>query len=278
MITLSIDLEVTMKDSILKRRSVRTYDTKQLSQEHEQLLMAYCNDDLKMTGPLGSRIRVEYIKTKDEAIHGKIGTYGIIKNAPGYLLVFTKNNKRAMFDLGFVIEKLVLYLGKNNLSTCWLGGTYNLKNFSSNIQIESDEFMPIILPIGYSARQLSLTEKIMRRAAKSDNRLDHKALFFDGGFNTPVVNQFTLDELDYIRKAPSASNKQPWRLLLTSKATHFYISRTPGYSKNLGYDVQILDIGIAYAHYSLVYPNSKAVEDNPGLDTSLEYVISALNI
>lgn len=267
-----------MKDSILKRRSVRTYTKEQLSAEHEAQLLAYCQDASKMTGPFATKIRVEYIKTQDKDIHGKIGTYGIIKHAPSYLLVFTKNNKNAMFDLGFVVEKLVLFLEKNKISTCWLGGTYNLKNFNSDIQLDRDEFMPIILPIGYASDQLSLTEKFMRRVAKSDNRLDTNILFFNENFNTPMDNQFQIDELEYIRQAPSASNKQPWRLLLTKQATHFYISRTAGYSKNLSYDIQLLDIGIAFAHYSIVYPNMKPIESNPGLDTKLEYVISAVNV
>ncbi|WHY01300.1 hypothetical protein [Neobacillus sp. DY30] len=56
-----------------------------------------------------------------------------------------------------------------------------------------------------------------------------------------------------VRIELSASNKQPWRLLLSSdrKVCHFYIEHTPNYSSKLGYDMQLLDMGIAMCQFEL---------------------------
>jgi hypothetical protein len=59
-----------------------------------------------------------------------------------------------------------------------------------------------------------------------------------------------------VRGAPSASNKQPWRIVRVGRDWHFYLERTPGYwgrSKRLVQiaDLQRVDIGIAMCHFDL---------------------------
>ena len=58
--------------------------------------------------------------------------------------------------------------------------------------------------------------------------------------------------IEMVRLAPSASNKQPWRIVKSGTGLHFFLSRTPGYG---GYakavDMQRIDMGIAMAHFEL---------------------------
>jgi hypothetical protein len=54
-----------------------------------------------------------------------------------------------------------------------------------------------------------------------------------------------------VRLGPSASNKQPWRVLLKDNACHFYEYKEPGYSAAFSYDIQRVDMGIAAAHFDL---------------------------
>ena len=61
-----------------------------------------------------------------------------------------------------------------------------------------------------------------------------------------------------VRWGPSASNKQPWRIVKQENVWHFYLQRTPGYGsdgwlgKLLGVaDVQRLDMGISMCHFEL---------------------------
>ena len=62
--------------------------------------------------------------------------------------------------------------------------------------------------------------------------------------------------LDMLRLAPSASNKQPWRVVRDGDRWHFYCQRTPGYGRGGPVfsvlklaDLQRLDVGIAMCHF-----------------------------
>ena len=94
--------------------------------------------------------------------------------------------------------------------------------------------------------------------------------------------------LEMVRLAPSASNKQPWRVVVTENACHFYLQRTRKYGKGsftyrvLGLaDLQRVDLGIAMCHFDLTarelgLPGRWVVEE-PGIqkpDDLTEYVAS----
>ena len=61
----------------------------------------------------------------------------------------------------------------------------------------------------------------------------------------------------WYRLAPSASNKQPWRLLRVGDCWHFYLQRTAGYGQGglaglvVHGDLQRVDMGIAMCHFAL---------------------------
>jgi len=58
-----------------------------------------------------------------------------------------------------------------------------------------------------------------------------------------------------VRIAPSASNKQPWRIVKIEGAWHFFLERTKGYGDGIIFkllklaDIQRLDMGIAMCHF-----------------------------
>lgn len=57
--------------------------------------------------------------------------------------------------------------------------------------------------------------------------------------------------LEMIRLAPSAVNKQPWRMVVMDDVVHFCLQR----SKNFGggkIDMQKIDMGIALCHFELM--------------------------
>src|SRR5512137_726052 len=59
------------------------------------------------------------------------------------------------------------------------------------------------------------------------------------------------------RLGPSASNKQPWRIVREGDRWHFYLQRTPRYAAvGIGKliriaDIQRIDLGIAMCHFEL---------------------------
>lgn len=79
------------------------------------------------------------------------------------------------------------------------------------------------------------------------------------------------------RLAPSASNKQPWRVVRDGAGWHFYCQRTPGYGKGSFIftvlriaDLQRLDVGIAMCHFELTARQlglpGRWVSADPGLE------------
>jgi len=72
-------------------------------------------------------------------------------------------------------------------------------------------------------------------------------LFFDGVFDSPLSRGEGGDysQALMVRMAPSASNGQPWRLVIDEDAVRFYHGGKE-------YSVfQQLDIGIAFCHFEL---------------------------
>ncbi len=140
----------------------------------------------------------------------------MIKNARLFLVGTIKNGHLALEDYGYCKEKIILQATALELGTCWLGGTFQFSNFAQAVNLQKDELLPTVSPVGYPALEKSFTERMMRRVAGSDNRKAWSEIFFIGNFSTPLRQEqagiFT-EALENIRIAPSASNKQPWRIL-----------------------------------------------------------------
>lgn len=265
-----------MKKAILSRTSQRSYNGEKLSQEDEKKLLHYLEDDENLTGLFGNKIKIHYVITIGQNME-KISTYGVVKKAPSYLVTVCKNDREGMIDCGYVFEKLVLYLESIGISTCWLGGTY--KRSQLNVPVGEGEFIPIISPIGYAASKRTFSDKTVRRLAKSSSRLDFDQLFFDQNFKKSITDLGLKERLEYVRLAPSASNKQPWRIVVDKHdVAHLYLERTPNYGRGrLAYDIQMVDMGIAICHYEIAKDTIEYDKKQPELvmlSDSSDYIIS----
>lgn len=260
---------MNIKEAIKSRKSIRKYNGQALSENDQQKLNSYLSKSKNLVGPFGNYIKI-FFKDLD-LLDEKIGTYGFIKNAPSFLVTICKNNQESLLDLGFVFENLILYLQQNGIHTCWLGGTFHRNKLKVDQEVLEDEFIPIISPIGYAAEQPHLFGKIIRKMAKSDSRLEFDTLFFQNNFQNTIINQSLRKTLEYVRLAPSASNKQPWRIVMVNEDTaHFFIARTPKYGSSLGYDIQMVDMGIALSHYLHLNANKEVIMEDPQIEFSKE--------
>ena len=125
--------------------------------------------------------------------------------------------------------------------------------FERAMELADGEMMPAVTPLGYPAKKRSLRDAAMRRAIRADSRLPFEALFFDGSFDAPMSPEGAgvyREALEAVRLAPSAVNKQPWRIVRQSgDVFHFY--KKPSLPSDARGDVQKLDLGIALAHFVL---------------------------
>lgn len=236
---------------IKSRRSVRSYKEDKLDLVIKDKLTTYAQ---KITGPFEAKVRFVFLDNSVESDYGKMGTYGIIKGAQEFVAAIVDSEVNNLEQLGYALEKLVLYATSLGLGTCWLGGTFKKGDFEKLVGLEGNEIMPIVSPIGYPKEQGSYIEHFMRYAARSNQRKEMRELFYQENFNTPIEVEegIYLDALEAVRLAPSASNKQPWRILRNEDKYHFFLKSNTGYSEALGFNIQRIDMGIAMCHFEMV--------------------------
>jgi nitroreductase len=278
-------------ETMKKRQSIRTYDTQNITESHSELINEYLNNEQNLVGPFGRKSRIEMVQVTNNVTDKgiKLGTYGFIKNPRAYLVGLSENSKYSLLDLAYTFHTYVLLLTELEMGTCWMGGTFNRHSFAEEIQVGEEEFIPCISPFGYPHRQQRVFDKAIRYVVKADNKKSWEKLFFDSSFDAALVKEHAgvLEiPIEMVRLGPSASNKQPWRLVLSADRTvcHFYIEHTPNYSAKLGYDMQILDMGIAMRQFDLACKElnieGQWVLEDPKLNLpteQTEYIVSWKN-
>jgi len=206
------------------------------------------------TGPFGNhpRFRVIAASPGDSQELKGLGTYGFIKGAPAFLVGAVAPGENELIDYGYIMEQLILKATDLGLQTCWLGGAFKRSRFGEKMDLTETERVPAVSPIGYATPKRRAVDRAIRLIAGSKKRKPAEELFFqsDGLSALPPEQQgHWAAPLEALRLAPSASNKQPWRIQMDSVGTHLYFVPTPGYS--LPY-LQQVDLGIAMAHFSQV--------------------------
>lgn len=266
-------------ENIKSRKSVRTYTSEDISPELKEQLAQYL---LKLEEEYKGKFRFPIIDTKGLS-NQKIGTYGVIRGARYFVCGIVKKDTMDLLELGYVFEKIILFASSLGLGTCWLGGTFERSNFAKSVNLKEEERFIVTTPIGYEESKKSLTEKAMRKMAGSDNRKKWEELFFDGSKKSPLEKKELgafKEVLEMVRIGPSASNKQPWRIVKNENRYDFFLERTPDYAKSLDFDIQMLDMGIAICHFETALKEQKLTgkfkkvrEETPSWPEG-EYIIS----
>jgi nitroreductase len=263
---------MTIIETIQKRRSVRTYTGEPLSKDHHSQIKEYIS---QLQTPFGKKARIELVGIQSNDTPIKLGTYGFIKGACDFLALIYEEAPFAGTAAGYMFEEAVLFCTGLGLGTCWLGGTFSRGNFKKQIQLHKKEKLKIVSPVGYSSDRKSFLEKYLVNADKNHtSRKPFGELFFDKSFDNPLTETnantyFT--PLEMVRLAPSASNKQEWRVLLDDKGLHFY--------KKHYLTFDSIDIGIALCHFELsckelgIEGKFEVLKDFP-VNNKIEYVIS----
>lgn len=242
---------------IRKRFSCRVYERRNLDPSIQHHITEVISS--LPAAPFGSHLRIILLAASEQerrSLRG-LGTYGFIKNPPAFIAGVVQNSVMNMEDFGYLMELVVLHMTDLGLGTCWLGGSFTHSSFARRVALVKEEILPAIIAVGHISEERYPPADLVRQLAKSRERLDWDQLFFDGAFTIPLskesAGQYAIP-LEMVRLAPSASNKQPWRVLREDNRWHFYLQRTPGYGKGLASlavhgDLQRIDLGIAMCHF-----------------------------
>jgi hypothetical protein len=244
---------------IRQRFSCRKYLEKPIAEDQRRRLADFISSAGR--GPLGTTVRFELVAAteQDRSSLKGLGTYGFIRGAAGFIVGAVGHSEKNLEDYGYVMEKIILCATDIGLGTCWLGGTFTKSGFAKKISAKDGELVPAVTSIGYVAQGGGFDGKL-RQFVGADNRQPWENLFFREKFGTPLspddAGAYSVP-LEMVRIGPSASNKQPWRIVKEGNAWHFYIKRTKGYGNSFTFrllglaDLQRVDMGIAMSHFEL---------------------------
>lgn len=219
------------------------------------------------TGPFGNRARFKLVAAteQDREALRDLGTYGFIKGATGFAVGAVTKADNALEDFGYLMESIVLFATDLGLGTCWLGGSFTRSSFAERISLRRAESLPAVISVGIEAPKPRRVDSIMRLGVKADRRRPWQRLFFDGGFGIPLSREAAGEyvvSLEMVRLGPSASNRQPWRIIRDvdsgQPGWHFYLQRSRRYRAGViggilgSADLPRVDMGIAMCHFELV--------------------------
>jgi nitroreductase len=275
---------------IEQRFSCRDYNPGPIATEKQEQLIAFIND--LAPGPFGNLPRFDLLaatETDSKALRG-LGTYGFIKNPSAFIPGAMKSSAYDHEDMGYLMEVIVLFATSLDLGTCWLGGTFTKSRFAKKINLTAGETIPAVLALGEFAAPNQKRKGTASRTAGSHKRIPWDELFFNLEVDVPLSQEDAGDHaklLEMARIGPSASNKQPCRVVKHNNFWRFFMRRTPGYRRDFIKsvldlcDLQRMDMGIAMSHFELTAKDlglkgKWIVEEdlNKQPDEMTEYIVS----
>lgn len=260
---------------IRARRSVRTFDECPVDTDTRRQLAAFA---AQVKNPYGLPIEFRLLDAEEYKLSSPVVSGGSL-----YIGGKMKRAEHMEEAFGFAFEQIVLFAQSLGLGTVWIGGTMDRGLFERAMELGEGEVMPCVSPLGYPGKKMALRETMMRKGLKADERKPFAELFFSCDFSTPLTTEAAGKlhfPLEMVRLAPSAVNKQPWRVVLRENAVHFYLKRARGFSDGGAGNMQKIDTGIALCHFELAAKEigllPKFTANDPQIPTTpdLEYIAS----
>ena len=158
--------------------------------------------------------------------------------APVHLAICVQGNEFASEEAGYFGEQLVLHLTAAEIATCWIGMPGPLKAAAAEMKQRGLPGKPLVL--------------IAAGKAEGRQRLPlRKSRVPVAGFTLGEPDALWQDALDCVRQAPSATNSQPWKVVLRQGRADVYLNPWSVASKLVLGGMNRIDIGIAVAHLEI---------------------------
>jgi len=247
---------------INQRTSRRAY--KNLEIESSKLQKIAQILEKEFIGPFGGKSRFDLIdcETGDPLEKRKLGTYGFVKGARSFIIGILEQQEKNIIDFGYSFEKIILKMTELGLGTVWLGGTFRYNQFEDCANLKENEYIAAVSPVGYSLEKLKSFEKLIYWSIGARKRKPWSELFYLEDFSSPLTKNMAGNystALEMVRIGPSASNKEPWRIVKEKKSNtfHFYLHLTRKLTTNKLPAMKQMDIGIAISHFELTVREQK---------------------
>ena len=155
-------------------------------------------------------------------------------SAPWYVAAVAPDDRDSLLSLGYSGEQLVLQMTSLELGTCWQGAFFDREALGRSLNLGKGLGVRALLAWGRSQNDSKDHPRIKKR------------LMPDKLVASAEVNYPWRTVLEAVRWAPSALNRQPWRLWFEEKAIHLYSRNT-----RIARFLTPIDMGIALCHLEL---------------------------
>lgn len=252
-----------------QRKSIRKYTADTIPGKELQELKKMLKEQKPMFMDATFRLELFENHKKNEAKLGYLFGMGRIK-APYCIAGIFKGEDKNMVEVGIALEKVVLYLTRLGLGTCYLG-TFDREAVARMVHLSEGEHVGIVVALGYPAE--GFMNSGFRRLAGSTKRrapeeissyLDYKRGAGEYLKEHPRIRE----AVRLATLAPSANNLQPVRVVFKDGRAEVYII-------NGSY----VDAGIFLTHFYFGLQGAaaklKMVAEPPAISPEkLEYVAS----
>lgn len=208
-----------MKELIIKRHSVRKYLDKQIEEEKINEINSYLTEINKE-----NNLSFKLITGEDIFKNWILG-YGFIKNCKNYILLAGFDDENLDEKVGYFGEKVVLKLMSLGINSCFVGGTYNKKKVSDDL--ETGHRKVLVLAVGYGDGE-GTPSKTKDFADISISK------------ETP---EWYKEGIEMVKYAPSAVNQKKWQFE--------YIEPNIVKAIPKGKYFPLVDLGIAKLHFEI---------------------------
>lgn len=230
-----------LNDFMETRKSYRDYKGKKLSKKEIKIV----ENILEEVNEKSNLCSVNYhLYDGDEvydALENQGGYSGVMIKAPAYIsLSMSELNDQSYIYGSYYLEDIIGKLSAEGFGTCWVSLFSVDKELKDKVFKTTDD-IDFILAFGNPIGQSILNEE------QYSNRIGMEEFVYFKDFNTPAtvekLENYGLDEIFYyLRNAPSAFNKQPWRFLIHDSNIDLYIEDFQG-------NVNLTDAGIVMYYY-----------------------------
>lgn len=254
-----MDVKAEWYDAIASRMSRRRFDGRTVAGELRERLEEFCDGASKPAGGPDSDVldpgqvtapaRMCLVDDPGQSLFtGVVGGYGKVSGTPlaaafvGRAMAGGEVPEDGQTAAGYLGEGLILEATRLGLGTCWVAGSFDREAAAGLLDLEHDEQVVAVTPLGHPERQQAGGERLLRTLVKASARLSVEKLapgILDGGWP-----QWAVTAVQATRLAPSGANRQPWRFRLEGG------SLVLGRAEKLYWTAPI-DFGIARLHVEL---------------------------
>ena len=120
-----------LKETIMERKSVRTFDGRMLSEQHREAIGKYMKD---IPNPFGIPVEFMFLDAKEHELSSPV-----LSGEQLYVVGKVQKKPYADVAFGYSFEKLVLYAKTLGIGTVWIGGTMKRETFEKAAGLKGGE-------------------------------------------------------------------------------------------------------------------------------------------